>query len=86
MALKYRVDQEICIQCGACVPECSVEAISSEAPFVINPDVCMHCGACPAVCPVEAIMEYDYDPEPPEPPGPVVAGPVLTLGLTLKDS
>lgn len=85
MALKQRIDLDICVECGACVPECPVNAIA-ESPYVIDPEVCTNCLACPAVCPVEAISEYDYNPEPPEPPGPVVAGPVLTLGITLKDS
>jgi ferredoxin len=83
MALKQRIDLEICVECGACVPECPEAAISEEAPFIINPEVCTNCGACPAVCPVEAISEYDYTP--PEPPTPIPAGPILSVGITLKD-
>ena len=45
-----------CISCGACVPECPVEAISEgEDKYVINADTCTDCGACVDVCPTEAI-------------------------------
>ncbi|MDF2685384.1 MAG: 4Fe-4S ferredoxin iron-sulfur binding domain protein [Clostridia bacterium] len=44
-----------CICCGACQPECPVEAISEgEKKFVIDPDLCIDCGACAAVCPTGA--------------------------------
>jgi ferredoxin len=45
-----------CTNCGACEPECPVEAISEkEDRMVIDADLCTDCGACAAVCPVEAI-------------------------------
>ncbi len=45
-----------CTNCGACEPECPVEAISEkEDKRVIDADLCTDCGACAAVCPVEAI-------------------------------
>ncbi len=45
-----------CISCGACEPECPVEAISEgDSQFNIDPDLCIDCGACEPVCPVEAI-------------------------------
>lgn len=45
-----------CISCGACEPNCAVEAISQGADqFVIDPEKCIDCGACAEVCPVEAI-------------------------------
>jgi len=51
----YVISEE-CISCGACEPECPVEAISEgEDKFHIDPDVCIDCGACEPVCPVEAI-------------------------------
>lgn len=85
MALKQQIGLDICIECGACVPECPVAAISADPPFIIDPEVCTNCLVCPSVCPVEAITEYDYNPEPPEPTEQQPAGPVLTIGLTLKD-
>ena len=47
-----------CIQCGACIAECPVEAISEgDTQSIIDPDVCIDCGACEAACPVSAIVE-----------------------------
>ncbi len=44
-----------CICCGACEPECPVEAITEgDSKYVINPDICIDCGACQNVCPVDA--------------------------------
>ena len=45
-----------CITCGACVPECPVEAISEgDDKYKIDADACTDCGACVEVCPTEAI-------------------------------
>lgn len=45
-----------CVACGACLPECPVEAISEGDPiYIINPETCIDCGACAEVCPTEAI-------------------------------
>ncbi len=47
-----------CIACGACLPECPVEAISEGSPtYKIDPSKCIDCGACTTVCPSEAIVE-----------------------------
>ena len=49
---------EDCINCGACVDECPVEAISEgDGKHVINADECIDCGACAAACPTDAISE-----------------------------
>ena len=52
-----------CISCGACEPECPVEAISeADVIYVIDPDVCVECegyadsSQCVEVCPVECII------------------------------
>ncbi len=45
---------ESCIACGACLPECPVEAISEGDIYVIDESVCVDCGACNAVCPTGA--------------------------------
>ncbi|KAB2954138.1 4Fe-4S dicluster domain-containing protein [Heliorestis acidaminivorans] len=44
-----------CVNCGACAPECPVNAIS-EGPdkYHIDPETCIDCGACVDVCPVDA--------------------------------
>ncbi|MFO7814459.1 MAG: 4Fe-4S binding protein [Halanaerobiales bacterium] len=45
-----------CIMCGACEPECPVDAISEgETQYVIDADLCIDCAACAEVCPVDVI-------------------------------
>ena len=47
-----------CVNCGACVDECPVEAISAGADkYIIDPDTCVDCGACSDVCPNDAISQ-----------------------------
>lgn len=50
---------EKCISCGACEPECPVNAISEgDDIYVIDPDACVECEGyhdepqCQVVCPV----------------------------------
>ena len=43
-----------CINCGACVSECPVEAISEGATKHVISDACIDCGSCAGVCPVDA--------------------------------
>ncbi len=53
--MTYVISDE-CIVCGACEPECPVEAISEgEAQYEIDAEKCTDCGACVEVCPTEAI-------------------------------
>jgi ferredoxin len=52
--MAYKITEE-CIACGACQPECPVDAISEgDDIYVIDPDACIDCGACADVCPVDA--------------------------------
>ena len=54
--MAYKITDE-CTNCGACEPECPVEAISEKGDMrVIDADACTDCGACADVCPVEAIV------------------------------
>ena len=53
----------ICINCGACEPECPNQAISEgDDIYVIDPNLCTECvgfhdhEACQAVCPVECCV------------------------------
>ncbi len=56
--MAYKVVKDECINCGACEPECPVEAISEKDDVRwIDPDVCTSCGACADVCPTGAIIE-----------------------------
>jgi len=53
-----------CIACGACLPECPVQAISEGNPiYVIDAGKCVECVGhfdspqCVAVCPVNCIVK-----------------------------
>jgi ferredoxin len=52
--MAYKINQE-CISCGACEPECPVNAITAgDDAYVIDAAACIDCGACASVCPVGA--------------------------------
>ena len=49
------VINDSCISCGACEPECPVNAITAgDDKYVIDAATCIDCGACAGVCPVDA--------------------------------
>lgn len=52
--MAYAISSE-CIECGSCISECPVEAISEGSPYKIDADKCTDCGACADVCPSDAI-------------------------------
>lgn len=52
--MAHKINDE-CIACGACQPECPVDAISEGDKYSIDPDICIDCGACVSACPVGAI-------------------------------
>jgi len=55
--MAYKITSE-CVNCGACAPECPVEAISEEgSAHVIDAGKCTSCGACKDTCPTNAIEE-----------------------------
>jgi len=55
--MAYQISDE-CIKCGACEPECPVNAISeSDDKYIIDKSVCIDCGACADACPVNAPVE-----------------------------
>lgn len=54
----FEIDQDLCIQCGACETECPNSAIiETEGMYVIQADKCDGCGTCASACPVEAPHE-----------------------------
>ena len=57
--MAYRIDENVCIACGACEPVCPVNCITANENGirVIAEDDCVNCGACAGVCPVECISE-----------------------------
>ncbi len=52
--MAYKISDE-CVACGACLPECPVEAIAEGDVFTINADSCIDCAACVDSCPTGAI-------------------------------
>lgn len=50
------VNQEKCIGCGACVPNCPFGAIEMQDGLARITEGCTLCGACVSVCPAEAIF------------------------------
>lgn len=55
--MAYKIEDS-CISCGACAPECPVNAISQgDSQFEIDADTCIDCGSCANVCPVGAPVQ-----------------------------
>ena len=53
-----KIDQELCILCGACLPYCPMNAISQEDEgMVIDQEECVECSICrhADVCPTDAL-------------------------------
>ena len=58
--MKYRVNQNKCIECYCCMNVCSMDAIQiskKTGKAWINPKKCIGCGECADECPVDAIKE-----------------------------
>ena len=54
--MAYKVNPEVCINCGACESACPVTAIcEKDAKRNIDASKCIECGACAGTCPVSAI-------------------------------
>ncbi len=54
--VKVRVDEQICLHCGACVAVCPPDAIFLESSaLVIHQEICTACERCARMCPVQAL-------------------------------
>ena len=54
--VKYKIDQEKCVKCYACVSRFSCPALSKEDGTVsVDASLCIGCGCCAQVCPKQAI-------------------------------
>ena len=63
MAPFYPEGDSRCVQCGACVRTCPVEAISSQDPRQTDSERCLRCLACVRACPTgsRAVRSMAYD-------------------------
>jgi ferredoxin len=54
-----KVNKEKCIGCGACITQCTQEAIQigDDGKAEINQEKCQSCKSCAGICPVGAIEE-----------------------------
>jgi len=54
--LEIHTDRNLCKQCGACIPECFMDARSiREGRLISDNDLCKGCGRCISVCPESAV-------------------------------
>ncbi|GAB7078986.1 nitroreductase family protein [Megalodesulfovibrio paquesii] len=62
---QFSVDDSRCIQCGVCVEDCIVEALSmgEGLPVMHKPEACFGCQHCLTVCPTAAITVQGKRPE-----------------------
>lgn len=53
--MAFKIDETLCIACGACADECPMAAISQKEEFYwIDPQICNNSGNCADICPVGA--------------------------------
>jgi ferredoxin len=50
-----KVDDSLCIKCGACVSVCPLDAIEATDVNVWANERCTDCGICEKICPLGAI-------------------------------
>jgi nitroreductase/NAD-dependent dihydropyrimidine dehydrogenase PreA subunit len=65
--IDFRVNEELCIQCGECAADCPASIISMDDGYpqieIVDEARCYRCQHCLAVCPTGAISILGKDPE-----------------------
>ncbi len=61
--LQFRIDEELCIQCGECANDCPADVITmADIPEITNEEGCYQCQHCLAVCPEGALSILGKNP------------------------
>ncbi|PKM83173.1 MAG: NADH-quinone oxidoreductase subunit F, partial [Firmicutes bacterium HGW-Firmicutes-13] len=57
--ISFRINEDLCNGCGACLKKCPVEAIEGEKkePHTILQDRCTRCGICLETCKYDAVIK-----------------------------
>lgn len=62
--IRFKIDEERCIQCGECAEDCPAGVISlDDYPVITNEEGCFQCQHCLAVCPTAALSILGRDPD-----------------------
>jgi len=57
LVVGFVIDQDACVQCGACFEECPHGAVIEDDGYRIDQGLCEHCGLCVDACLSEAISK-----------------------------
>lgn len=62
--VQFRIDEERCTQCGACVEDCPAGVLGMEEfPVITDEEGCYSCQHCLAVCPTGAVSVLGRNPD-----------------------
>ena len=54
--IDFKVDESLCVSCGACVKDCLHQALRMDTyPVMVDEGHCIRCQHCLAVCPTGAV-------------------------------
>jgi formate hydrogenlyase subunit 6/NADH:ubiquinone oxidoreductase subunit I len=63
-----RIEESLCIGCGACASDCPASNIElagePRAAKVFDPENCLFCGHCEAICPAGAVTLTGFEEVP----------------------